>query len=93
MQSQSEHELCIDCINMFTCVINVVMFVTIIIMIKMLHTKCCIMCQRSCTNLIKFNDSVTKYIMYYANHKTCDKNCSNSCEAEQTTALIAIHVM
>ena len=49
--------------------------------------------QQSCINLIKFNDSITKCIMYDANYKTCDKNCNKSCEAEQTTVLIAVHVM
>jgi len=80
-----------------TCFINVVMFVTIIIMIKLLHTKCCMMHQRSCTNLLKFIDSVTKCIMCDGSYKTYNKNyyrnCDKSCEAEQTTALIAVHVM
>ena len=56
-----------------------------------------VMRERSCTNLIKFNDSVTKYIMYYVKHKTynknCYKTCDKSCAAEQTTALITTHVM
>jgi len=62
-----------------------------------MQTKCCMMYQRSCTNLLKFNDSVTKCIIHDSDHNTCDKNyvksCDKSCEAEQTTALIAIHVM
>ena len=53
--------------------INVVMFVTIISMIKILHTKCCIMHQHV-ANLLKFIDSITKCIMYGVSHKTCNKN-------------------